>query len=133
MQRVTVKIKAELGKALSEKENVDERLRKAFEKVQRKEEQLNQLIGVPMDHVAKRETAEETRQKKIDELTEELDESEARAASLQEELYQLREKMLDLKFENETHHLKYARLQKRITELEQYKMHSSAISANLKN
>ena len=40
---------------------------------------------------------------------------------------------MDLKFEKETFDLQYARLQKRITDLEQYKMQSSAISANLKN
>ena len=52
---------------------------------------------------------------------------------LQEQLFQAEEKNLDLKFEKETFDLQYARLQKRITDLEQYKLQSSQISANLKN
>ena len=52
---------------------------------------------------------------------------------LQDQLFQAEEKNLDLKFEKETFDLQYARLQKRITDLEQYKLQSSQISANLKN
>lgn len=39
--------------------------------------------------------------------------------------------MLDLKFEKETYDLQYARLQKRIQELEQYKLASSKLSAGI--
>ena len=53
--------------------------------------------------------------------------------TLQEQLFKSEEKNLDLKFEKETFDLQYARLQKRITDLEQYKLQSSAISANLQN
>lgn len=40
---------------------------------------------------------------------------------------------LELKFEKEGVDLKFARLQKRIIDLEQYKMDSSSLSAELKN
>lgn len=40
--------------------------------------------------------------------------------------------MLDLRFEKETFDLQYARLQKRITDLEQYKLESSKFSAVLR-
>ena len=40
---------------------------------------------------------------------------------------------MDLKFEKETFDLQYARLQKRITDLEMYKMQSSSISAAMKS
>lgn len=52
---------------------------------------------------------------------------------LQENLFKAEEKNLDLKFEKETFDLQYARLQKRITDLEQYKLQSAQISANMKN
>ena len=41
--------------------------------------------------------------------------------------------MLDLKFEKENFDLQYARLQKRITDLEQYKLQSAQLSAVIKN
>jgi hypothetical protein len=44
-------------------------------------------------------------------------------------LFKAEEKLLDLKFEKETYDLQYARLQKRIQVLEQYKLSSSKISA----
>lgn len=52
---------------------------------------------------------------------------------LQEELFKAEEKLLDLKFDKENFDLQYARLQKRISDLEQYKLHSSKYSAVLKN
>ena len=91
------------------------------------------LTGQPMDAIAQRETVEETRQKRIEELENDLEESESRFSVLQEQLFKTEEKNLDLKFESETFDLQYARLQKRITDLEQYKLQSSAISANLQN
>lgn len=76
---------------------------------------------------------EETRQKRIEELENDVEEWESKYNLLQEQLFKADERNLDLKFEKETFDLQYARLQKRITDLEQYKMQSSAISANLKN
>jgi predicted nucleic acid-binding Zn-ribbon protein len=51
---------------------------------------------------------------------------------VQDYLFKAEEKLLDLKFEKETHDLQYSRLQKRIQELEQYKNSSSKVSANIK-
>jgi len=44
---------------------------------------------------------------------------------MQERLFRTEERLLDLKFEKETFDLQYARLQKRITDLENYKLHAS--------
>ena len=67
------------------------------------------------------------------ELEKDLADQEIKSQMLQDQLFQAEEKNLDLKFEKETFDLQYARLQKRITDLEQYKLQSSQISANLKN
>ena len=91
------------------------------------------IIGLPMDNIGKREEQEETKAKRIDELETDLVASEERADNLQEQLFKAEEKNLDLKFEKETFDLQYARLQKRITDLEQYKLQSSQVSAILKN
>ena len=91
------------------------------------------LMGQPMDSIGQRESAEESRQKRIQELDDDLLQQEARTNTLQEQLFKAEERILDLKFEKETFDLQYARLQKRITDLEQYKLHSAQISANLKN
>lgn len=48
-------------------------------------------------------------------------------------MFAAQEKVLDLKFEKENFDLQYARLQKRITDLEHYKLQSSQLSAVLKN
>ena len=49
-----------------------------------------------------------------------------------DKLFRTEERLLDLKFEKETFDLQYARLQKRITDLENYKLQSSQMSAVLK-
>jgi len=51
---------------------------------------------------------------------------------LQEELFKAHETNLSLKFEKETYDLQYARLQKRIQELDQYKEKTSNMSAILR-
>lgn len=48
-------------------------------------------------------------------------------------MFKCEEKILDLKFQKETFDLQYARLQKRITDLEQYKLASSKYSSVLKH
>jgi len=48
---------------------------------------------------------------------------------VQDQLFKAEEKLLDLKFEKETYDLQYSRLQKRIQELERYKLSSSKLSA----
>jgi hypothetical protein len=47
-------------------------------------------------------------------------------------LFKAEERLLDLKFEKETFDLQYARLQKRITDLEHFKLQSAQMSAVLK-
>ena len=128
-----VSLKAELGKALTEKETIEERLKNTIEKLHNKTHEVQMLIGQPMDEIGKRETLEESRQKRIEELEGDLADQESRAAILQENLFKAEEKNLDLKFESETFDLQYARLQKRITDLEQFKLQSASISANLKS
>lgn len=58
---------------------------------------------------------------------------EQQVQQLREKLFKAEERLLDLKFEKETFDLQYARLQKRITDLEQYKFQSSQISAVMRN
>ena len=86
-----------------------------------------------MDPIEKREESELWREKKIIELEKEILIREAKEVELQEQLLKAEEKVLDLKFEKETFDLQFARLQKRITDLEQYKQASSRFSSVLKN
>ena len=127
-----VGLKAELGRVLTEKDAIEDRLKNTIEKLHNKTHEVQMLIGQPMDEIGKRETLEESRQKKIEDLESDLADQESRAAILQEQLFKAEEKNLDLKFESETFDLQYARLQKRITDLEQFKLQSASISANQK-
>lgn len=126
-------MRSELGRVTAEKEHLEDRLKNATEKLKNKTHELQMVIGLPMDTVGKREEQEESRAKRIEELEVDLAESEERANTLQEQLFKADEKLLDLKFEKETFDLQYARLQKRITDLEQYKLQSNQLSAVLKN
>ena len=58
---------------------------------------------------------------------------EQQVQQLRDKLFKAEERLLDLKFEKETFDLQYARLQKRITDLEQYKFQSNQISAVMKS
>lgn len=51
---------------------------------------------------------------------------------LQDKLFVAEERLLDLKFEKETFDLQYARMQKRISELENYKMKAAVMSDDLR-
>lgn len=126
-------MRSELGRVTAEKEHLEDRLKNATEKLKNKTHELQMVIGLPMDTVGKREEQEESRAKRIEELEVDLAESEERANTCQEQLFKADEKLLDLKFEKETFDLQYARLQKRITDLEQYKLQSNQLSAVLKN
>jgi len=126
-------LRSELGRVTAEKEHLEDRLKNATEKLKNKTHELQMVIGLPMDTVGKREEQEESRAKRIEELEVDLAESDERANTLQEQLFKADEKLLDLKFEKETFDLQYARLQKRITDLEQYKLQSNQLSAVLKN
>lgn len=126
-------MKAELGKTMQEKEILEAKLKTATEKVRAKTIEINQLVGKPMDQLARREEREELRQKQVEELTREnTDMNEAHRQTL-DKLFSAEERLLDLKFEKETFDLQYARLQKRITDLENYKLQSSQLSAVMKN
>lgn len=58
--------------------------------------------------------------------------AEADKADHQEQLFKAQEQLLDLKFEKETFDLQYARLQKRIQDLDQYKRSTANLSAAFK-
>lgn len=115
---IDVTLKLETGRLATEKEALEERLREANEEKARLQGQFDRLVGQPTDAAGKREALELSKQMKIKELEQRLEESEASKAELQEDLYKADEKLLDLKFEKETFDLQYARLQKRIRELE---------------
>ena len=63
-----VGLKAELGKVMTEKDVLEERLKNTIEKLHNKTHEVQMLIGQPMDEIGKRESLEESRQKKIEEL-----------------------------------------------------------------
>ena len=84
-----------------------------------------------MDQVEKREEFELQKQLKINDLEEEVKLLEKDKVNLQEELFKAHETNLSLKFEKETYDLQYARLQKRIKDLDQYKEKTSKLSAQL--
>lgn len=60
------------------------------------------------------------KQKRIDELEEDLQKAEAKIGELNEQLFKVREKNLDLDFEKKSFDMKFARVQKRIKDMEQY-------------
>ena len=117
----------------SERDFLEQKLKASTEKVRAKASEIQQLIGRPMDQLVRREEREEQRQKQIDELTSENQNMEKDMQQLRDKLFKAEERLLDLKFEKETFDLQYARLQKRITDLEQYKFQSNKISAVMRN
>lgn len=56
-----VGLKAELGRALTEKDAIEERLKNTIEKLHNKTHEVQMLIGQPMDEIGKRESLEESR------------------------------------------------------------------------
>lgn len=62
-------MKAELGKTMQEKEILEQKYKNALDKVRAKTIEINQLVGKPLDQLAKREEREELRQKHVEELT----------------------------------------------------------------
>lgn len=117
----------------SEKDFLEQKLKVSTEKVRAKASEIQQLIGRPMDQLVRREEREEQRQKQIDELVVENQTMEKEILQVRDKLFKAEERLLDLKFEKETFDLQYARLQKRITDLEQYKFQSNQISAVMRN
>jgi DNA repair exonuclease SbcCD ATPase subunit len=86
---------------------------------------MQQLVGRPMDPLTQREEREDQKSKQIDSLANENVELNLEVKELTDKLFRTEERLLDLKFEKETFDLQYARLQKRITDLENYKLQSS--------
>lgn len=74
-----VSLRHELGKALQEKDLIEEKLKHTSEKLRAKVHDFNQLVGIPQDAIGQRETIEESRQKRIEELENDLFETENRA------------------------------------------------------
>ncbi len=78
-----VGLKAELGKALSEKEILEEKLKSCAEKLHDKVKENHLLLGHPAaDAIGRRENQEEGRQKRIEELENDLMEAVERSTSL---------------------------------------------------
>lgn len=85
-----------------------------------------------MDSIEKREELELQKQLKINELKEAVAKLEKEKHEMQEEMFKSHETNLSLKFEKETYDLQYARLQKRIKDLDQYKESTAGLSTKLK-
>ena len=83
------------------------------------------LHGQDLGKEGMREEALLSAHKRITELEEDLREAETANDNLKDEVLKAEGKNLELKFEKENFDLQYARLQKRITDLEAYKLKSS--------
>lgn len=129
---IEVTMKAEVGRLSTERDQLEEKLRDAQDDKARLQTQINRLVGTPMDAVDKREALELSRQMRISQLEGELEESEKQRVEVQDKLFKAEEKLLDLKFEKETYDLEYARLQRRIQQLQQHGDSSAKLSAGLK-
>lgn len=126
-----VTLKAEITKISTEKDQMEEKLRDRNDEIARLNNTIQRLFARPMDNIEKREEMELQKQFKINELEDIITNLEKEKADLQEELYKANETNLSLKFEKETYDLQYARLQKRIKDLDQYKESTSGLSAKL--
>ena len=126
-----VTLKAEITKISTEKDQLDEKLKDKNDEIARLNNTIQRLFARPMDSIEKREEMELQKQFKINELEEIIATLEKDKLNLQEELYKANETNLSLKFEKETYDLQYARLQKRIKDLDQYKESTSGLSAKL--
>lgn len=95
--------------------------------------EVDRLIGHrPTDAVARREANEESKSRQLDMLNHENKNLEEEIKEMQKTMFETEEKNLDLRFKVETFDIQYSRLQKRIADLEGYKLHASQISANNK-
>ncbi len=101
-KKLNVDLKAELGKLTTEKEQSDQKLRVALDRLKQKTDEFNMLIGKPMDEIVKREEREHQRQRAIDIMDQDINRLEQVNQELQEKLFKAEERILDLKFEKET-------------------------------
>ena len=130
---IKVEMRSELQKLTAEKELAEKKCRAFAEKLRSKTTEFDRLVGKPMDELVRREEREEARATAISQLENDCESLDASNRELRERLFSVEEKNLDLKFEKETFDLSYARLQKRISDLEHYKLQSSQLSAAMKN
>ena len=79
-----VNLKAEIQKLSQEKEQAEEKLREATDENAQLNNQIQNIIGKPMDDLEKREELELTRQMKIDNLEHQLHHAEEENADMQE-------------------------------------------------
>jgi len=117
-----------------DKEKVEDKLKLSKSQLRQKQDEIDRLVAYrPTDDIGARETQEYTKQKQIEMLQDQLTAYEKESREMQEKMFKTEERCLDLKFEKENFDLQYARLQKRITDLENYKQNASALSAIIKN
>ena len=77
-KEITVNLKAELLKITDERDALDEKLNIVTDKLRRKRHELQQAIGQPLDNIGRREEGEFVKQKRIDELEDDLQKAEAK-------------------------------------------------------
>lgn len=130
---IDVNLRAEISKLSTEKDKLLEKVEDLTNDKTRLQGRFDRLVGQPTDNIDKREALELSRQLQVGELTKQRDEAEQEKQELREALFKAEEKLLDLKFEKETFDLQYARLQKRIQELERQNLTSAQLSAKLKD
>ena len=129
---IRVELKSEVAKLQRENERLAEKLKHTQEELRKQEHQVERLIGQPMDNLEKREEMELMRELRIQRLEQDLQAAESRESELSADLFKAEDRVRDLRYEKDQFDLQYARLQKRITDLEQYKLASAQLSATHK-
>lgn len=85
MKTLNVDIKAEMSKIVQQKEEAEDKCKQLKEALINKKLEINRMIGQGgADVVSRRETAEEARQRRIDELEKELEAIEDKAKAFQD-------------------------------------------------
>jgi len=105
-----VKFKAEIGQLNQEKEKLEDEKRKWVQEAQSVRNKLEAVIGKPRDMTEQREDANLYEANRIGELEAQLREHERNEESLADQVFQLEEQLLDLKFEKQSFDLQYSRL-----------------------
>lgn len=85
MKTLNVDIKAEMSKIVQEKEKAEDDCKKLKDRLAQHRLEIQRMTGQgAADVVSRREQAEEARQKRIDELEKDLEQTEERAKTLQD-------------------------------------------------
>lgn len=126
----------DLGDMQVKKEQFEEENKKLKDKLKEKTYELNQAAA-KINGVQCKQGEDFNRQsldgRHIRDLENDIKRLEEDRDDLEKQLSEEAQLTLELKFEKEGVDLKFARLQKRILDLEQFKMESSSLSAELKN